>query len=100
MISLILILLGFCALALSMHRHAGHVGLKPPVWRPMPFRLAGWLLLGLSLVLCFVHPDWPIALVGWVGSCSLAAAVVTFTITYYRPLRWPKISIRRKHQSQ
>jgi len=100
MISLILILLGFWGLALSMQRHAGHVGLKPPAWRPTPFRVAGWFLLGLSLVPCFVHPDWPIALVGWFGSCSLAAATVTLMITYYRPLRWPKFSIQSKHLSQ
>ena len=63
---------GLALISLSMDRHARQTAMRVRRW----MRPAGWLCLGLSLVLVAIAPNWRFALIEWIGLAALAGALV------------------------
>lgn len=76
---------GFFALALATERHAEHLlgRLPSPRWR-MLARIAGWLLLAVSLAWAIDALDTGIGITLWLGWLSIAALTWVFTFP-----QWP-----------
>lgn len=76
---------GFFALALATERHAEHLlgRLPAPHWR-MLARIAGWLLLAVSLAWAIDALGAGIGITLWLGWLSIAALTWVFTFP-----RWP-----------
>jgi len=74
-------LVGFAALALSMHRHHRDIfGKAPTVPRRLALRIAGWGLLGMSLATCIATFGWAIGLVHWTGLLTAAGMTVALLL--------------------
>lgn len=75
---------GFSALCLSLSRHYRQVrGRVPSANTVLALRLAGWILLALSLLLCmWLDKSWSLALVTWAGSLSAAGLWLVFLLPY------------------
>ncbi|MES2174289.1 MAG: DUF3325 family protein [Pseudomonadota bacterium] len=78
-----LLYLALFALAGRMQRH------RPVLlnsWQRRPWvthlPLAGWTLLGLSLLSLMLWADFGMALVAWIGLAPLLGGVVVFGMTY------------------
>lgn len=79
--ALALALAGFAALALSMHKHHRDiVGTAPTFPRRLALRVAGWLLLGLSLAFCVAPFGWAIGLVHWTGLLTVAGVTIALVL--------------------
>jgi hypothetical protein len=73
---------GFAALALSMHRHHRDVfGAPPTRARSLALRIAGWVLLGLSLAPCIAQAGWAVGIVRWLGLLTAAALAIVLILT-------------------
>jgi hypothetical protein len=73
LVSLILSIAGFGALAGAMRRHAKQIGLPP--LPPARLRLAGCIFLAMSFALLLERMDWRMATIAWIGQAALAAAL-------------------------
>lgn len=86
--SLFFALAGFSALAASMRRHAGQIGLMIPP--PRSLRYAGWALLIGSWLALFETMGWRMVSITWVGQCGLAAGLC-IAILIIRPRALPAV---------
>lgn len=74
---------GFTALCLSMDRHhAELLGRKPSDRQCLSLRLAGWLLLALSLWAAVAATRWAFGLVQWFAVLMLSALLLTGLMPY------------------
>lgn len=70
-------LAGFAALAVALPRHHRQIWSGPPsARRGRGLRVAGWVLLGLSLPPCLAAWDMRIGMVAWCGLLTAAALMV------------------------
>lgn len=78
-----LLYLALFALAGRMQRHRP---ILLSIWQRRPFvghlELAGWALLGLSLLSLWLWADIGMALVAWIGLVPLLGGVVVLGMTY------------------
>ena len=83
LIAFITCLAGFAALALSQPKHARDVlaHRNTPNKRRL-CRIAGWVLLALSLVLCLAAWGGATGWVAWFGLATAAVFIVALTMTY------------------
>ncbi len=82
-IALALGLLGFSALSLAMERHQEQVcGRALHRRAALAWRMAGALLLALSLGVCAAAWDWSVAIAAWLGLLTFAALAVGLTLAY------------------
>jgi hypothetical protein len=82
-LSFLLALLGFALLALSLAKHYRDlVGGPLPVLRGRVFRVAGWLLLGASMMGAMAEQGFGIGIVLWVALLTVAALIVGLAISY------------------
>lgn len=73
----LLSLLGFCALALATDRQQEKVfGHRLPAGTTGCARLAGWVALGLALLVVVRGQGWAMGLVSYSGHTSLSAGLV------------------------
>ncbi|MFJ3008459.1 DUF3325 domain-containing protein [Pseudomonas fluorescens] len=83
LLALLLCYTGFSALCLSMPRHHDELlGNKPSVRRARVLKLAGWLLLGLSLWAAVVAHGWSFGLVDWFAVLMLSALALVLLLPY------------------
>ncbi|MHC8322222.1 DUF3325 domain-containing protein [Pseudomonas sp. GB2N2] len=76
---------GFTALCLSMDRHhAELLGRKPTARRRQLMKLAGWLLLAVSLWAAVSSSGWGLGLVEWCAVLMLSALLLVW-LRPYRP---------------
>lgn len=78
---------GFTALWRAME-HPAHVAPgqpAPTAQRRRQLRVAGWLLLTLSLLLCWSARGGAIGTVLWLGTLTASAALLVFGLLPYRP---------------
>ena len=83
LLALLLCYGGFTALCLSMDRH--HVellGRKPSAQRRQLMKLAGWLLLALSLWAAVASTGWGLGLVKWCAVLMLSALLLVLLLPY------------------
>lgn len=79
---------GFASLALSTQRHHRELfGTPPARRRVVALRVAGWMLLCVSLAACIKGPGWPVGSVLWFGMLTVAALPVILILTYSRRRR-------------
>jgi hypothetical protein len=85
MTTLLLQCLAFAALATTMHATPARVRItkRPVLIRAL--KILACLVLTGSIAAMAGTPDWPIAIVRWLGLATLAAAAVTMTLTMLRP---------------
>ncbi|MFT4052891.1 MAG: DUF3325 domain-containing protein [Novosphingobium sp.] len=84
-VSMLLCIAAFTALALSLPRHHREVfGCAPSSGRERRFRLPGWTLIVLSLVPAIAHSEAGIGLVSWFGAAT-AGGLCTMALLTYRP---------------
>lgn len=53
--------------------------------------IAGWVLIGVSLLSAVIAPNWGIGLVEWIGLMGAAAALAVLTL-HYRPALLPPLA--------
>ncbi|MFJ7313400.1 DUF3325 domain-containing protein [Pseudomonas sp. NPDC098747] len=83
LLALLLCYAGFTALCLSMPRHhAELLGHKPATRRSQGLKLAGWLLLGLSLWAAVTANGWSLGLVDWFAVLMLSALALVLLLPY------------------
>ena len=82
---LLISLAGFAALALATERHAEHLlgRLPAPQWRLLA-RVAGWLLLAVSLALGIAYLGSGVGITLWLGWLTIAALALVFAFP-----KWP-----------
>src|SRR3546814_12711509 len=86
--ALMLALAGFAALAVAMHKHHRVLcGAPPSRARAIVLRVAGWVLLGLSLHACVVRSGWGIGPVLWFGLLTLSGLAVALSLAYRQAAR-------------
>ena len=74
---------GFTALCLSMDRHhADLLGRKPPRRLRLGLKLAGGMLLALSLSASVSVTDWGLGLVEWFAVLMLSALLLVLVMPY------------------
>ncbi|KQP55246.1 iron transporter [Methylobacterium sp. Leaf399] len=85
--------LGFAALAalcLSLDRHHREVfRSRPGKRRVVALRLAGWVGIGLSLLLTGHVEGWDLGLVGWIGALTGAAVALVLLLSYRPRIVYP-----------
>lgn len=91
--SFLLAFAGLLMLAISMPRHRDQMfgrGTALPMagW----IRPAAWIVLALSLAICFAGQSASIAATWWVGLLTLAAAPILLLLTY-RPRALPLLGV-------
>ncbi|HGM5551883.1 DUF3325 domain-containing protein [Pseudomonas sp. B21-051] len=83
LLALLLCYAGFSALCLSMPRHHDELlGNKPSARRARGLKLAGWLLLGLSLWAAVAAHGWSFGLVDWFAVLMLSALALVLLLPY------------------
>jgi hypothetical protein len=83
LLALLLCYGGFTALCLSMDRHhAELLGRKPTARRRQLMKLAGWLLLALSLWAAVASTGWGLGLVEWCAVLMLSALLLVLLLPY------------------
>ena len=83
LLALLLCYGGFTALCLSMDRHhAELLGRKPSARRRQLMKLAGWLLLALSLWAAVASTGWALGLVEWCAVLMLSALLLVLLMPY------------------
>ena len=83
LLALLLCYGGFTALCLSMDRHhAELLGRKPSTRRRHLMKLAGWLLLVLSLWAAVASTGWGLGLVEWCAVLMLSALLLVLLLPY------------------
>ncbi|AVX87666.1 DUF3325 domain-containing protein [Pseudomonas sp. VE 196-7] len=83
LLALLLCYAGFSALCLSMPRHHDELlGNKPSARRARVLKLAGWLLLGLSLWAAVGANGWSFGLVDWFAVLMLSALALVLLLPY------------------
>jgi len=83
LLALLLCYAGFSALCLSMPRHHDELlGNKPSARRARVLKLAGWLLLGLSLWAAVAAHGWSFGLVDWFAVLMLSALALVLLLPY------------------
>ena len=83
LLALLLCYAGFTALCLSMPRHHDELlGHKPSTRRGQALKLAGWLLLGLSLWAAVKANGWSLGLVDWLAVLMLSALALVLLLPY------------------
>lgn len=83
LLSLLLCYGGFTALCFSMDRHhAELLGRKPSPRLRQLLKVAGWLLIGLSLVVAVSVADWQLGLVQWFAVLMLSALLLVLLLPY------------------
>jgi hypothetical protein len=83
LLALLLCYGGFTALCLSMDRHhAELLGRKPSARRRQLMKLAGWLLLALSLWAAVASTGWGLGLVEWCAVLMLSALLLVLLLPY------------------
>jgi len=81
--SMVLSFAGFAALACSMTKHHRDLfGKGPSQERERALRLAGWMLLTLSVTPAIVQSGMSIGIVLWFGILTVAAVLVALLLTY------------------
>jgi hypothetical protein len=79
-----LLLAGFAALALSMHRHHRDLlGGVPLRLRVILLRCAGWMLLAGALVVAIEDQGGSMSIVLWLGAATAAALAVAGTLSIF-----------------
>ena len=79
-------LAGFAALALSQPKHARDVlGPANTANKRHLCRIAGWVLLAVSLAACLAAWDGTTGWVAWFGLASAATFIVALALTYAPP---------------
>ncbi|WP_338584804.1 DUF3325 domain-containing protein [Pseudomonas sp. MAG733B] len=74
---------GFTALCLSMDRHhAELLGRKPTLVMRRRMKLAGWLLLAVSLWAAVSTTGWALGLVEWFAVLMLSALLLVMLMPY------------------
>ena len=82
LLAFITCLAGFAAMALSQPKHARDVlGPRNTPGKRRIWRIAGWVLLALSVTLCLVARGGATGWVAWFGLASAAALLVTLALT-------------------
>ena len=78
---------GFTALCLAMEKHQLELygKARASVQRMRVWRIVGWLLLALSLLICVRVDGWNIGPVYWLGALSVSALLLAFWLLPYRP---------------
>jgi hypothetical protein len=81
-VSFLLALCGFTALAMAMPRHFRAVMKRPPTgsWT-LRARLAGWTLLAASLWPCILWLGNPVGLVAWFGVLNVGALLTALGLS-------------------
>jgi len=76
-------ILGFALLALSLTKHYRDLfGKILPVRRGRVFRIAGWLLLGASMIGAIAAQGFAFGIILWVALLNVAALIVGLSISY------------------
>ncbi|MFB3305621.1 DUF3325 domain-containing protein [Pseudomonas sp. AMR01] len=74
---------GFCALCLSTDRHHGELlRSKPSPRRRLSLRVAGWLLLSVSIWPAVAATGWGQGLVEWCAVLMLSALLLVLLLPY------------------
>lgn len=74
---------GFTALCLSMDRHHTELlGQKPSARRRHGMKIAGWILLALSLWAAVSKTGWSLGLVEWSAVLMLSALLLVLLLPY------------------
>lgn len=74
---------GMTALCLAMRKHYRQVWNRDPVQAERTgLRIAGWILLIVSLALCIMSWGAAIGPVGWFGMLSVAGLILIFLLPY------------------
>ncbi len=74
---------GFACLSMSLAKHHRDVfGKAPSATAEQGLRVAGWLLLGLSLAASIAAENVVIGIVLWTGLLSGAALIIAMLLTY------------------
>lgn len=82
-VSILLAFAGFAMLAIAMPRHLEQVlGRGFELRFRNGVRVAGWVLLALSVLPCFVGAGLSIAWTRWFGALTFAALPVALLLTY------------------
>jgi hypothetical protein len=94
---LIFCLLAFACLALGMERpqedlFGRHLSRRSITW----LRIAGWVLLALSLGVTLDQERWAVGLVAWFGYLSAGAAIVFLALVAWNRLRQPDAKAARR----
>lgn len=76
--------LGFIALSLAMSRHFRNVfaAAEPAFRQRLALRLAGWLLLAVTAVLCIAVWGLSVGIVALFGVLTMSAFAVALMLTY------------------
>ncbi|KAE9648008.1 DUF3325 domain-containing protein [Pseudomonas sp. PB103] len=83
LLALLLCYAGFTALCLSMPRHHDELlGHKPSALRRQGLKIAGWLLLCLSLWAAVTVNGWSFGLVDWFAVLMLSALTLVLLLPY------------------
>ncbi|PCR97429.1 hypothetical protein CP336_06700 [Pseudomonas fluorescens] len=83
LLALLLCYAGFTALCLSMPRHHDELlGHKPSNRRAKSLKLAGWLLLCLSLWAAVAANGWGFGLVDWFAVLMISALLLVLLMPY------------------
>ncbi|MCT8949195.1 DUF3325 domain-containing protein [Pseudomonas iridis] len=83
LLALLLCYAGFTALCLSMPRHHDELlGHKPSTRRGQALKLAGWMLLSLSLWAAVTANGWSLGLVDWFAVLMLSALALVLLLPY------------------
>ncbi|MGN4047283.1 DUF3325 domain-containing protein [Pseudomonas sp. SM4] len=83
LLALLLCYAGFTALCLSMPRHHDELlGHKPSAVRRQALKIAGWLLLCLSLWAAVTVNGWSFGLVDWFAVLMLSALTLVLLLPY------------------
>jgi len=87
-LTLVLLLTGFAALAFAMPKHHRELfGPLPSRGLKLTFVVTGWLLLAASIAPAIIDHGISVGLVFWFGIATVAALVVAMLLTY-RKLWW------------
>jgi hypothetical protein len=83
LIALLMCYAGFTALCLATDRHHGELlRSKPSPARRLGLRVAGWLLLTLSIAPAVAVAGWPQGLVEWCAVLMLSALLLVLLLPY------------------
>ncbi|WP_130908108.1 DUF3325 domain-containing protein [Pseudomonas sp. Sample_16] len=83
LLALLLCYSGFTALCLSMDRHhADLLGRKPSTRSRQWLKVAGWVLLAISLWPAVSAMNWALGLVDWFAVLMLSALLLVLLIPY------------------